>query len=72
MTADMRSVYSSMVNTIGWDPDTGDLIVTWARGGKTSRYSGVPEAVAVSVMNSASVGSAINEQIKGVYPHAYI
>ena len=70
MPPDMRSVYSSHVNTIGHDPETGELHVVWDTG-KHSVYAGVPADLASDVMNSWSVGKALTEQVKSNYPHRY-
>ena len=66
----MRSVYSSHVNQIGYDAETGELHVMWDTG-KTSVYSGVPPEVADEVSNSWSVGKALTASIKGKYAHRY-
>ncbi len=71
MPAEMKSVFSSHVSEIGYDADTAELIVVW-QSGKTSAYSGVPDDVAREVVNAASVGSAVRDMIKGVYPHRYV
>jgi hypothetical protein len=66
---EMRQVYSSHVDSIGFE--NGELTVTWASG-RTSVYSGVSESTANEVMSSASVGSALRELVKGQYSHKYI
>ena len=66
----MQSVYSSHVDRIGHDPETGELYVQW-QGGKTSIYSGVPAAVANDVTTAWSVGKAVREQIIPNYQHRY-
>lgn len=66
----MQSVYSSNVNRVGHDPETGELHVQW-QGGKTSIYSGVPAALASDVAQSWSVGKAVREQIIPNYEHRY-
>ena len=64
------SVYSSNVDTVGWD-DEGLLVVTW-QSGKTSLYGpGVTEDLAKQIANSASVTLAINNDIKPNYGHRY-
>lgn len=69
----MRSVYSSMVSEIGYDDQTGELLVRWAKSGKLSGYKGVSEDVAESLGagNIASVGEYLNAEIKDQYPHRY-
>ena len=66
----MRSVFSSHVDRIGHDPETGELHVTWDSG-KTSVYEGVPADVAHSMMNSWSVGTALRDQVKPNFKHRY-
>jgi KTSC domain len=60
-----------MVSDIGYS-DAGELLVTWAKSGKTSAYSGVPEGLADEISRSPSVGESINSQVKGVYAHRYV
>jgi hypothetical protein len=66
----MRSVFSSNVSEVGYDPETQELHVRW-QNGKLSIYSGVPADTADGVMNAASVGGALNDEIKGTFPHRY-
>ena len=63
-----RSVYSSMVESIGYDPETQEMTISWAKGG-TSVYSDVPEHVANNAANAPSVGQFIHTQIKPNFPH---
>ena len=70
MAAWERSVYSSNVSMVGYDPETKDLIVTWTKG-KRSIYSGVPEELAEQLVNAPSVGSMLNAEIKPYYSHRY-
>jgi hypothetical protein len=71
MAVEMKSVYSSHVDAVGYDEETGDLIVRW-QSGKTSAYADVPEEVAKRVMSAPSVGEALHEEIKGSYDHRYL
>lgn len=64
-------VYSSMVSEVGYDADSGELLVKW-KGGKTSAYSGVSEAMALELSQAPSVGQMINSHIKNQYPHRYV
>ena len=65
-----KSVYSSNVQEVGYDPDTKELYITWTRG-KQSIYSGVPEELAVDLSNAPSVGSMLNAEVKPFYSHRY-
>lgn len=66
----LQSVYSSNVDKLGHDPETGELHVRWSTG-KTSIYSNVPTQVAEDVRTAWSVGQAVNEMIKGKFQHRY-
>lgn len=66
-----RSVFSSMVQAIGFEAESGEMIVTW-KNGRQSAYSGVPEDVAMQAATAASVGQFINSEIKPIYAHRYI
>ena len=66
-----QSVFSSNVSEVGYDSDTGELLVTWAKSGKQSAYQGVPEDVAVKLANAPSVGHMLDEEIKPYYSHSY-
>jgi len=71
MVLAMQDVFSSHINQIGHDPDTGELHVAWDSG-KRSIYSGVPADVAQTVMRSWSVGKALTTKVKGgQYEHRY-
>jgi hypothetical protein len=65
-----KDVYSSNVSSIGYDPDTQELSVTWSKG-KRSIYSGVPEELAEQLANAPSVGSMLATEIKPYYEHRY-
>lgn len=65
-----KDVYSSNVSTVGYDPETKELIITWTRG-KRSIYSGVPEELAEQLATAGSVGSMLNSEIKPYYAHRY-
>jgi hypothetical protein len=66
-----QSVFSSNVSEIGYDSDSGELLVTWVKSGKTSAYQGVPEAKALEGANAPSVGQWVNSEIKSYYRHSY-
>lgn len=67
-----KSVYSSSATEIGWDSDTNEIIVTWAKSGKRSAYAGADEGLAIELSNAPSVGSMIHQQIKPYYRHRYL
>jgi hypothetical protein len=68
----MKSVFSSSVSEVGYDPDTGELLVRW-NNGRTSAYAGVSEDEANSLAEGkiASVGQYLNSEIKPNYSHRY-
>lgn len=61
-----QDVYSSMVQSIAYDSDSGTMIVTFNTG-KSYAYANVPEDVATEAANAGSVGDYINSSIKGQY-----
>lgn len=66
---DMREVYSSSVNSVGYD--NGLLVVEW-KNGRRSSFDRVPPALADEVMNAPSVGKALRQSVQGSYPHKYL
>jgi hypothetical protein len=64
-----RSVFSSSVSQVGYDEETGEMLVTW-KSGKVSAYK-VDEATADEASRAASVGSYINDEIKPNAAHRY-
>jgi hypothetical protein len=68
-----KDVYSSMVSRVGWDDDTNELLVTWAKSGKTSAYGGYDEAKALELSVAPSVGQMVITEIKpGAASHRYV
>ena len=65
-----RDVFSSNVSTVGYDPETKDLTITWTKG-KRSIYSNVPEELAEQLANAPSVGSMLNSEVKPYFQHRY-
>lgn len=72
MTTWWKDVFSSNAQQIGYDDEKQDLLVKWAKGGKTSAYAGVPESLALQVANAPSVGGMLKSDIKPFYSHRYI
>ena len=66
------SVYSSMVSEVGWDSDSNEILVTWARSGKRSAYAGADESVALELSKAPSVGQMIHQEIRPYYAHRYV
>lgn len=69
----MTPVLSSNVSAIGYDSDSGEMLVKW-KSGKTSAYAGVSEGMALDAAagHIASVGQWLNREIKNNYPHRYV
>lgn len=67
----MRKVFSSHVEEIGYDEDTGELHVTFSRTGKTAVYQGVPPKVARGVLGAPSIGMALHEAVRGQFEFGY-
>jgi KTSC domain len=68
---EMREVYSSAVDRIGYDEGTEELHVRWKRSGRLSIYEGVPAKLADEVMNAPSVGKAVMSSIQPFCGHRY-
>lgn len=66
-----QAVYSSNVQSVGYDDETNELLVTW-NSGRQSAYAGVSEETALALANAPSVGTMLNQEIKNVYPHRYV
>ena len=58
---------SSQVVAYGFDPEKKCLEIQF-KGGGTYRYSGVPLSAFDGLKASESVGSYLNQNIKGKYP----
>jgi hypothetical protein len=67
----MRNVFSSHVNQIGYDEDSGELHVTFSSG-KTAVYQNVPAKVAKDVIEAPSIGEAMWRSIRGQYSFGYL
>jgi KTSC domain len=71
----MRRVFSSHVDAIGYDEETGELHVSFQPGrgdvGRTAIYQGVPVNVARDVMAAPSIGMALHQSIRGKFPFGY-
>lgn len=71
MTIHHKPVFSSHVNTVGYDDATGELHVAY-RNGKVSIYEGIPPEVAIKAQGgAASIGKLIHDEIRGKYGHRY-
>ena len=67
-----KPVFSTMVSEVGWDSDTNEILVTWAKGGRMSAYGGFDEAKAFELANAPSVGQMVLSEIKPQGKHRYV
>ena len=65
-----RSVFSSHIETVGYDPASAELHLTY-KNGRTSIYSGVPPETAQRVTGAVSIGTAVHENLRGKHEHRY-
>lgn len=70
MPPQMKSVFSSHIASIGYDP-SGELHVVF-KDGRAGIYSGVPSDIGEAVMNAPSVGSALHQTVRGKYAFSYV
>lgn len=61
-----KAVFSSHVQSVGYDDKTGEMTVTY-QNGQTYAYQGVAEETAAALANAPSVGQMLNAEIKGQY-----
>lgn len=69
---EMKSFYSSHVDAAGYDPLTGELHVTWSRGGVTiygDAEKPVPADLAREVLSAPSIGEALHLGVRGRFPY---
>ena len=59
-----RQVFSSMISEVGWDDETEEILVTFAKKGKTAAYKGFDEGKAEQLSKAASVGGMFLDEIK--------
>ena len=71
MPAEMKQVFSSNVEAVGYDAADGALYIQW-KSGKTSRYNDVPPSVAQQAQTAHSVGQYVHANVKGQYEHQYV
>lgn len=62
-----KSVFSSMISEVGYDTETGEMLVTFAKNGKTVAYKGVDEGTAERLSKAASVGQMFLSEIRPFY-----
>jgi hypothetical protein len=60
----MKPVFSSMISDVGWNDETQEVLVKFAKGGKTGAYKGFDEGTAEALSNAPSCGSMFLSEIK--------
>lgn len=68
---DLRRVFSSHINAVGYDPGSKELQVEFSNG-RTAVYQDVPSDIAKMVTDAPGVGVALNQYIKGRYAFGYL
>lgn len=63
----MRPVFSSMVSEVGWDSETEELLIRFAKNGKTAAYKGADEGLAELLSRAPSVGQMFLSEVKPFY-----
>lgn len=71
MPLEKRAVYSSHVDTMGYDAATQELHVTYSTG-KTAVYGDVPGDKWEKLKMAPSVGEALHQLIRGQHEHRYL
>ena len=65
---EMTSVESSLINKVGYDPETKTLVIQMNNSSDRYFYSDVPQATYDNLMDAPSKGSFYVKKIKGQYP----
>ena len=63
----MKPVFSEMVSEVGYDTETEELLVKFAKNGKVAAYKGASEGLAEELSRAQSVGSMFLREIKPFY-----
>ena len=67
----MRSVFSSHIDAIGYDAESGEFFVRY-KSGKTSVFGDVTPEEAADINGSASIGQAVHRVLRGKKSHGYL
>jgi KTSC domain len=60
----MKSVLSDMVDEVGWNEETEEVLVKFKKNGKTAAYKGFDEGTADILSRAGSVGGMFLSEIK--------
>lgn len=66
----LKSVYSSHISQIGYDPVAKELTVCYSKG-RAAVYREVPADVGESIMQAPSVGEALHNLVRGKFSFTY-
>lgn len=67
---EMRRVFSSHIDAVGYDPDSKELHVEF-KNKKIGVYMDVPPDVARMVTDAPSIGTALSQFVKDKYAFGY-
>jgi hypothetical protein len=67
-----QNVYSEMVQAVGWDDTTEELLITFKKNGKTAAYKGYDEEFAQSLANAPSVGQMFIREVRSNANFRYV
>lgn len=72
MSTIWRNVFSTDVASVGYDDESGELLVKWVRGNRISSYANVPLSLFDQLSKTWSVGRMLASDVKGKFPHRYV
>lgn len=71
----MKRVFSSHIDAVGYDPNSKELHVQFrgkgGKAGETAVYIEVPADAAAMVVDAPSVGTALHAHVRGKFAHGY-
>lgn len=69
---EMIPVTSSQIQSVGYNPNTKQLRISFLKNGSTYEYDGVNQEVFDGLVNAPSVGSYFGAVVKGAFPYRRI
>lgn len=67
---EMRRVFSSHIDSVGYDEENGELTVKYSNGAEVV-YTGVPAEKGRSVLSAPSIGQELWRSVRGQHDHHY-
>ena len=67
---EMRNVFSSHIDRVGYDEASGELHVYFSNGSE-GFYDGVPPEVGESVLSAPSIGEELHRVVRGKFGFSY-